>query len=60
VILLLGNAGAGKSVESFRCLEHAVEMGYHPIRIELKRFSETTVSRCIDNTLQDDFSIFLK
>ncbi len=58
-LLLLGKSGAGKSIETYRLIERAIELGFMPLRIELKRFSSTTVSHCIINTLQDDFQLSL-
>ncbi len=58
-LLLLGKSGAGKSIETYRLIERATELGFMPLRIELKRFSSTTVSHCILNTLQDDFQLSL-
>ncbi len=58
-LLLLGKSGAGKSIETYRLIERATELGFMPLRIELKRFSSTTVPHCILNTLQDDFQLSL-
>jgi len=60
-LLLLGDAGAGKSL-AMQLLEHKrwkvfkkEPAQFVPLRIELKRFTGTTVRRCIENTLLDNY-----